>query len=204
MKIAGIYLAGGNSRRMGTSKLALPVGTMTLGSLGLETILQSSLKTVYVIVQESDDIRWIPDHLQKNPKCMIIHCTDAQYGQSETLKCGIHQVLQNQIDAALIFLADQPFITVQLIENMMICLQQNTATQFVATTYDHVIYPPVLFKKELFHTLFKIKGDYGAKAILKGDILNHGTMLPCDDQRLIWDVDTKEDFVQFLKHYSSS
>ena len=57
MKIAGIYLAAGNSSRMGSNKLALPVGTMTVGSLALETALKSSLDKVYIITKDDGRCR---------------------------------------------------------------------------------------------------------------------------------------------------
>jgi len=60
MKIAGIYLATGNSSRMESNNLAQPVGTMTVGSLALETTLKSSLDKVYIITKNKDDVDWIP------------------------------------------------------------------------------------------------------------------------------------------------
>ena len=46
MKIAGVYLAAGSSSRMGSNKLQLPVGTKTLGSLAVQTALQTSLHRI--------------------------------------------------------------------------------------------------------------------------------------------------------------
>ena len=74
MKVAGIYLAAGNSHHTGTHQLALPIGTRSLGSLALETALQSSLDWVYVIVQETDDLGWIPPNMKANEKCIILQC----------------------------------------------------------------------------------------------------------------------------------
>lgn len=203
MKVAGIYLAGGNSKRMGTSKLALPVGTKTLGSFALETILQTPLEKVFVVVQQADSVTWLSDELKHHSKCSIIHCPRAHIGQSQTLHCGINAAKAQHMDAVIIFLADQPFITIQLIENMIACMQESTKSQFIATSFDQAIYPPVLLKKELFHTLLQVKGDIGAKALLKGDFLNHGKVLPCNDQRLVFDIDTRDDFKKLVNEYSS-
>lgn len=199
MKIAGIYLAGGNSRRMGTSKLALPVGTMTLGSIALETVLQSSLESVYVIVQQSDNLDWLPSSMKSHHKSNIIHCSNAFLGQAESLRCGIEKALENKMDAVIIFLADQPFITVQMIDNMIACILNSPISKYVATSYEKTTYPPVLYTSQMFPSLLKITGDRGGKALLNGDLLKYGIHLPCEDQRLVFDIDTKEDYELFLK-----
>ena len=204
MKIAGIYLAGGHSRRMRTTlpKLALPVGSKTLGSLALETILSSSLKSIFVIVQEHDDVTWLPSSMKNHVKCTIIHCPNAHLGQAETLRCGIYQAIKEEMDAVIIFLADQPNLPVEMIHHMLQYTKQSPTSKFIALTFNEIIYPPVLFKKELFDSLLKIEGDQGAKALLKEDFLKMGTLLPLHSEKSILDVDTKEQFQQFKKEMS--
>ncbi len=200
MKIAAIYLAGGHSKRMKIkgSKLALPVGKMTLGSVALETILQSTIETVFVVVQENAAISWLPKTMRKHPKCNIVTCKNASIGQAETLRCGIQIAAKLDMDAVIIFLADQPFITLQMIDQMIQCFYTKPKSKFIATTNENMISPPVLFRKELFPKLLNLQGDIGAKAILKGDFLTLGTMLPCKDARLVADIDTKEDYEEYF------
>ena len=123
MKIVGIYLAAGNSSRMGSHKLALPVGTMTVGSLALETALKSQLDEIFVITKDTDDADWLPEEMKSDARCSIIKCSTAHEGQSESLRCGIQQAQAHHADAVIIMLADQPFITVQMIEEMILCIR---------------------------------------------------------------------------------
>ncbi|WP_083033502.1 nucleotidyltransferase family protein [Sporosarcina ureae] len=123
MKIVGVYLAAGNSTRMGTHKLALPVGTMSLGSLALETALNSPLDEVYVIVKDTDNVEWIPSCMKSNAKCTIIQCATSDTGQSESLRCGIQHAQDHRADGVLVMLADQPFITVQMLSEMINCMK---------------------------------------------------------------------------------
>ena len=116
MKIVGIYLTAGNSSRMGTNKLALHVGTMTVGSLALETALKSQLDEIYIITKDTDDTDWLPEEMKSDARCTIIKCSTAHEGQSESLRCGIQQAQADQADAVIVMLADQPFITVQMLE----------------------------------------------------------------------------------------
>ena len=194
MKIAGIYLAAGNSSRMGSNKLALPVGTMTVGSLALETALKSSLDKVYIITKDKDDADWLPAEMKLDARCSFIKCPTAHNGQSESLRYGIQQAQTDRMDAVIVILADQPFITVQMLEEMIACRKNNQMCRFVATTYEQTIMPPVLFSSSMYTELMELRGDNGAKAILRGDILQKGKLLPCADKRLVFDVDTEADY----------
>lgn len=197
MKIVGIYLAAGNSSRMESPKLALPVGSMTLGSLALETALESSLDEVYVITKECDHTDWIPAKMKENDKCKIIKCTTSHEGQSESLRCGIEHAQENGAGGVIVLLADQPFVTVQMISGLIDCMKQTPSLKFVATTIDQSITPPVLFSSSMYSDLMKLRGDRGARAILRGNYLQEGRLLPCADKRLVFDVDTKEDYKTF-------
>lgn len=194
MKIAGIYLAAGSSSRMGSNKLKLTVGTMTLGSLALETALKSSLDGIYIVTKETDDAVWLPPDMKLNNKCTIVPCPTAHEGQSASLKCGIRQAQANHMDAVLVMLADQPFITVQMLDEMIACMKNNPTCSFVATTLEQTIMPPVLLSSSMYHELLTLRGDVGAKALLQGDFLQKGHVLPCADQRLVFDVDMPEDY----------
>lgn len=197
MKIAGIYLAAGNSRRMGTHKLALPVGTMSLGSLALETALQSALNRIYVIVQERDHLQWLPTDMKEHNKCTIISCSTAAEGQSESLRSGIRRAQEDDMDAAMVLLADQPFVTTQIIDGMIACIRDTPAKSFIATTQDGAISPPVLFSSALYPALLNVSGDTRAREILR-ELRNEGKLLPCADKRLISDIDTQEEYAALL------
>lgn len=193
MKIAGIYLAAGNSSRMGSNKLALPVGTMTVGSLALETTLKSSLDKVYIITKDEDVVDWLPAEMKRDARCSFIKCPVADNGQAESLRYGIHQALTDRMDAVIVILADQPFITVQMLEEMIACMKYNPTCRFVATTFEQTIMPPVLFSSSIYTELLELRSDNELKAILHGDILQKGKLIHCADKRLVFDVDTEAD-----------
>ena len=108
---------------MGTHKLALPVGMMSLGSLALETALRSSLDLIYVIVQEMDDVIWLPSNMKADERCIILQCSTAAEGQSESLRCGIRRAKENGFDAVMVMLADQPLVTTLMINEMIACIR---------------------------------------------------------------------------------
>lgn len=196
MKIVGVYLAAGKSQRMGENKLALPVGKMSLGSLALETALQSSLYKVYVITQKG--AQWISPKLLADGKLVVVTCSSAYKGQSASLRCGIERAQLEKADAAMIMLADQPFITEQMIDELIVCMKKTPSCHYVATSQGALNIPPILFANSMFPTLLKLKGDVGARSLLKNKILYSGKQLPCEDKRFVFDVDTKEDYAEFL------
>jgi len=71
------------------------------------------------------------------------------------------------MDPVIVMLADQPFITVQMLEEMIACTKNNPTCRFVATTYEQTIMPPVLFSSSMYTELLELRADKGAKAIYK-------------------------------------
>src|ERR1700730_6209252 len=117
--IAGIYLAAGKSSRMGSNKLNLPLVDMPLGSFALRSALYSSLDQIFVVTREEDSLEWISPFLISNEKLLSVRCMNASQGQAESLKTGIKAALEMDVDAVIIFLADQPLLSIQMIETIV-------------------------------------------------------------------------------------
>jgi molybdenum cofactor cytidylyltransferase len=199
VKVVGIYMAAGKSQRMGTpNKLALPVGKMSLGSLALDTALNSTLSKVFIIIRDEDDASWIAPDMLSNPKAVIVKCSTAHLGQAESLRAGIEKAENEKADAAMVILADQPFITVLMLDEMIDCMNTNPTCNYVATTDEDLLLPPVLFTAKLFPSLLALEGDTGAREVLRGIPRNMGKQIPCKDKRFVVDVDTAEDYKKLL------
>nr|WP_281357921.1 nucleotidyltransferase family protein [Sporosarcina jiandibaonis] len=187
-------MAAGKSQRMGTNKLALPVGKMSLGSLALDTALNSTLSKVFIIIRHEDDASWIAPDMLTNPKAVIVKCPNAHMGQAESLRCGIEKAATEKADAAMVILADQPFITVLMLDEIIDCMKSNPACNYVATTKDELLVPPVLFSASMFPSLLDLEGDTGAREVLSGIPRNMGKQIPCKDKRFVFNVDTIDDY----------
>ncbi|WP_251624315.1 nucleotidyltransferase family protein [Sporosarcina luteola] len=183
---------------MGRNKLALAVGKMTLGSLALDTAVQSALDRIFIISNERDDLAWLPARLKMHEKCKMVKCRDAGEGQSASIRCGIEYAIEAGASAIVILLADQPFITSRMIDEMVACWKLHPTSKYISTTHDGTMKPPILITKELFPNLLKIRGDQGARKVLRGEFLEHGKQLPCTDARLVFDVDDADDYSNLL------
>ncbi|MBS4210268.1 NTP transferase domain-containing protein [Bacillus sp. FJAT-50079] len=202
MKVAGIYLAAGSSRRMGKYKLSLPTQNGSLGSLALKTALKTSLDQIFIITRKKRVDEWLPPELFSHKKCVVVDCPTAHLGQSESLKCGIKQVEAIEAEAAMIMLADQPLITAAMLEELLTIMRKKKTT-FVAASFNEVIMPPVLFSASMYPQLLHLQGDKGARALLKGEFLTNGQILPFTEKELFFDIDTDEEYETLLSLMSS-
>src|SRR5699024_2074128 len=151
LKIIGIYLAAGQSRRFFGDKLAEPFKNQPLGSIALKKALQSNLTETTVVTKERN-LSWLNPFLENTNCCQII-CPKSGDGQAESLKCGIHHARKTKANAALIMLADQPFITTELINQIIANYKLKPESFFIAPTYKGEIFPPILISAKMFPLL---------------------------------------------------
>lgn len=191
MKIIGIYLAAGRSRRTGPGihKLCLPIRNTSLGSIALNTSLTSNLSDIVIV---SNETPWLLQYTQVE-RIHILSCKKACFGQSYSLRCGLEKAENMNADGVLVMLADQPFVTVELINSLIDDYQHFPQLDYIAASYKDIPQPPILFSKRIFPVLKKLKGDQGARSIFF-DKSFQGKITVYSDAKLFYDVDTIEDY----------
>ncbi len=198
--VAGIYLAAGLSRRMGESKLNLPFEDTLLGSCALRTAMRSQLSRIIIVVKTMDE-PWLRFIIESNPdkEYDVAVCEASDRGQAESVKCGLNHLRKGE-SAAMILLADQPFITESMI-NTLIRHHQNWRTaDFVAARSGQIPRPPVIFNESMFPVLQKLQGDSGARKLIQAESPYHGVFVEFHDPSLFIDIDTKNDYELAVKH----
>ncbi|MGG2952419.1 xanthine dehydrogenase accessory protein PucB [Geobacillus stearothermophilus] len=189
--IAAIYLAAGQSRRMGTDKRALPWGESTLGAAGLQAALHSCLAPVIVVVPPDDALAWLPAELRNHKKCRFVRCAAHHGGQAHSLACGLQEAVASGADAAAVLLADQPFVTSETIE-VLAGLYRRHRPDYAAFSCSGVPMPPVIFGSPMFPALLALDGDAGGRTLFR-DPHWHGLLYEGDASTGI-DIDTKDDY----------
>ncbi|MDQ0206736.1 nucleotidyltransferase family protein [Alkalicoccobacillus murimartini] len=198
MKVFGIILAAGQSRRMGQDKLLLPIGQSTIGGSVLNEALQSDLDHIFIITKSEQDVSWMypsGDQTNESNKWSSVVCQDSHLGQSYSLKCGIKEAEKHEVDAVMILLADQPFVEKKLINQLIHTFNQSEDNQFAASRVHGIAQPPVIFAKETFPILKELKGDKGAGYLLKPTSpMMNGHYVDCLDPHMLRDIDTPEEY----------
>lgn len=196
-KIVGIYLAAGKSERMGSDKLSLPLGDGKLGSRALKTALHSKLDHIFVVTREDDLLEWIHPSLFLAPyvqRWSHLPCAESMQGQSSSLKCGIKKAINSQADGAMVILADQPFLSKDIINEILVLFGEGKSYDFVAASHKEIMRPPVLFSERQFWRLMKLEGDEGARKWLRKSGHHHGVMKEYTDYKSFIDIDTREEY----------
>ena len=161
---AVIILAAGQSSRLGEPKQLLKYQNKTLLQHAIDAAKQTSIEPIIVVLGSNADpilrkIETSAIHIVKNDNW--------QSGMASTIRCGIQalQTLDSAIEAAILMVCDQPFVTRDLLSSL-IKKQEETDKPIIASQYGDTIGTPALFSKQFFAQLMDLSGDTGAKKIM--------------------------------------
>ncbi|MGQ8900960.1 NTP transferase domain-containing protein [Bacillus sp. NA_165.1] len=123
----------------------------------------------------------------------MLSCEKSCLGQSYSLHCGLEKAESMNADGVVVMLADQPFITVKLLNSLIDSYEHLPQLDYIAASFQCMPQPPILFSKGIFPSLKKLKGDQGARSIFF-DKSFQGKITVYSDAKLFYDVDTIEDY----------
>jgi CTP:molybdopterin cytidylyltransferase MocA len=160
-EVGGIILAAGEGRRFGGPKQL----AMLHGRPLIEHALRAMLSVpdinpvVLVLGAHADRIRAEADLRGAD----IVVCDNWADGQSASLQAGVAAL--GDVEAAVVTLADQPFISPEVIAGV---LDQRGRHLAVRATYDSRPGHPVLLERRLLDHVSELDGDIGARKLLVG------------------------------------
>jgi molybdenum cofactor cytidylyltransferase len=212
-EIYGVFLAAGQSRRMGCPKLELPFLGGTVGNTSLSAACASNLDSVLVITELAGKPSWLRQESSSGPdstRYQLIPCKDAAKGQSFSLQCGVRAAQRLGAEAIVVLLADQPLLTPTAIDELLDEYHKNAkdngGLSYIAASCEGsgLPMPPVLFPHTIFPELLKLTGDQGARSLLRRPIELEGVHVEFRDADLFLDIDTPEDYTSLVRRASSS
>ncbi|HXB74389.1 MAG TPA: NTP transferase domain-containing protein [Candidatus Acidoferrales bacterium] len=185
--ISAVILAAGKSSRMGSLKQLLPLGGSTLLENVLTNLRRSQIDEIVLVLGFSADaIR------RQTPLDGVKVVVNEAYGEGmgTSVRTGIAQV-SPQADAALVVLADQPFVQPETIDQL-IRLYRERKPQIVIPVYQGFRGNPVLLDRSVFPELLGLAGDIGCRAVF-GSHTENILKAPVDDIGVLLDIDTPGD-----------
>lgn len=196
--VAAVVLAAGMSRRMGTPKQLLRIAGKTVLEHTLANVRESAVDEIVLVLGfAADAVR--KEISAENIK--IVCNEDYQQGMGTSLRAGV-AAADPGARAALIILADQPFVQAATLNQLIEC-HRAVQPQVVIPTYRGFRGNPVLLDCTIFPELLELSGDVGCRAIF-GSHTRNIRKLAVDDPGILMDIDSRDDFDQLTKSAGSS
>lgn len=161
--IAAILLAAGTSQRFGAEdKLLAPLAGEPLALHAARHIVELAPRRRIAVCRDDDGplAQLLAAHGFE-----IVANPHPEYGMSRSLSFGIAEAAQGPNVAAMVCLADMPFVGTGHLRNLIARFDAVEAP-VVASTNGDATMPPALFARALFEKLRGGKGDRGGKALL--------------------------------------
>jgi len=184
-----VILAAGASTRLGKPKQLLQYRGKTLLDHAVSEAINAKADAIVVILGKNAEI--FQKEIDKEKVYVVIN-KDWEEGMASSVRLGLNTLLNSKpyMDAVIFMVCDQPYISSSVLNDLIIT-QQKTTRQIVTCNYGESIGPPALFHKKYFGELAKLRGDVGAKNIIKQNMHDVAT-IQFPDGKI--DIDTKEDY----------
>jgi molybdenum cofactor cytidylyltransferase len=186
-----IILAGGRSKRMGTTKQLLPWGNKTILQNVVDTA--SAVNPAEIIVVLGHNAAEISEVLRDEPVKIVVN-EEFSKGMSSSLKAALHHISPDS-DTYVFMLGDQPLVTADLLQ---VLLQHHSASRFGITVpvYRNEKGRPVVMDSKYREELMTLEGEIGAKQVIDAhpdDVQE----IPVDSEEVIVDIDTQEEYRRY-------
>jgi len=189
-----IILAAGSSSRFGGIKQLLRFNNKTLIEHVIDEATNAELNSVVVVTGAyADEVSEKID----NKKITIVFNEHWETGMASGIVTGLKKVLivNNEIENIIIAVCDQPYISSILFQKLS-DKKRESKKSIVASSYAGTLGTPALFSKKYFNELLNLKGDEGAKSLIRK--YNSETTSVLFKKGNI-DVDTRKDYEELLK-----
>lgn len=185
-QVALVLLAAGRSLRFDGDKLSEPFLDKPLAFHVVTALARVPFLTRIAVVSDTSlDFAGLGYQVVENP--------DRTAGQARSLCCGVEAAKAAGAEAVLVALADMPRVTAAHIYRLFD--RADGPATIVASSDGTRQTPPALFGRDLFDDLLDLKGDEGARLLIKRG--HHVVASPAE----LVDIDTREDLANLRELY---
>jgi molybdenum cofactor cytidylyltransferase len=160
--VAAIVLAAGGSARMGRNKLLFPLSGETVLRRAVRRATAAGFDPVVVVLgheagRAQAELAGLACRTVVNP--------DWADGINRSLRTGLAD-LPTETRAAVVMLADMPFVTTEMLRTLVQRWRDGTAP-LVISDYDGVNAPPMLYGRALFPELQAMEGEGCGRQVVR-------------------------------------
>lgn len=191
-RIGAVLLAAGGSSRLGRPKQLLRFEGESLLRRAAGTLAGSVYYPIVVVLGADQEAA--AAELTGLPVHSVVNENWAE-GMGTSLRCGLQCLLELEpdADAVLVTLCDQPALTTGMLDRFAYQFRNGTGP-VIAAGYGGISGVPALFSKEIFDDLLRLKGDSGARHIIRERL----DVCTIDLPEAAVDIDTPSDAAALL------
>lgn len=190
--IPAIILAAGSSARLGTPKQTVSIGDETLLERTARVAAEADSDPLIIVLGANAETT---SRLRFPENATLVFNEAWGEGVASSIRAGLSKLLsfESEPEALLLLVCDQPAITAEHLREMKSHIAPDRP---VASTYAGAIGTPAIFPRRFFDALLALKGDVGARFLLR-DRLHSPVLLALDRGDI--DIDTVADLEKWRK-----
>lgn len=172
-----MVLAAGASRRLGRPKQNLVLAGETLLQRTIRLALDAGLSPIFVVVRKETE------HVEiaLSPHVIIVLNQEAEEGIASSIRSGITAAAGYNVAGTVMLACDQPALHATHLRALV-----GDQHRLTASAYGGSLGVPAYFPAGIFSSLLQLRGDTGARSLLKNA---HAI----EAEELNLDIDTEQD-----------
>lgn len=194
LRVSAILLAAGSSRRMGRLKQLLPLDGKPIIRHCLDNLIAAGIKNIVVVLGHREDE--ILDTIKEIP-LQIVFNRNSESEMAESVRIGLRAIAQSS-SGIIVSLSDHPLVTADTFKKLVHC-HLETPDKILIPLYRGLRGHPTLFPRHIIEGIF----DGCTLRDIVNKELNRIRLLDVQDEGVILDIDTKEDYERILKKIRS-
>jgi len=189
--IAGIILGAGEGKRIGKSKLNLPLGNKKVVEWVLQAAGQSFLNKIILVIRPNDK-----DMLEigKKWEAEIVINPDFHKGMSTSIQEALKKIDLQDVEGFFLILGDQPLITSKIINKLIKSFSPGKG-EIVVPYFEDKRGNPVLFDICWKNELMAVTGDVGGRVLIKAHP-EKVKRVNISDETILFDIDQEKDYLK--------
>lgn len=193
MRVAGLILAAGESRRMGRPKALVELDGRTFLAWGIELLGAAGCEPV-LAVDGAHRIGEIGG-------AEVVHNEAWHRGPLSSLQVGLRRALEIQpdIDAVLVHHVERPRVRIETVRALLAELEREGDGIWQPSHLGRSGHP-ILWPRSLFHDLLSLDPSHAsARELLRGSAAERRRKLEVDDPGVLDNVDTPDDLARMQR-----